>query len=141
MATFSFVVYANDVAVVKVESTPPGEINSFDPDGALGSSVDVLTRRDIDQVYTPHIIQESLSAGWGPITYRNNSELRMAAWALERRRNMERSREQERLLHRQHRVWSAHSLHLRIRASPPWLLDKRRSSGGLNLSYWKSNLI
>ena len=34
----------------------------------------------IDKVYTPHIIQESLSAGWGPITYRNNSELRMAAW-------------------------------------------------------------
>src|SRR5206468_5130876 len=26
------------------------------------------------------IVQESLSAGWGPITYRNNSELRMAAW-------------------------------------------------------------
>jgi hypothetical protein len=25
-------------------------------------------------------LQESLSAGWGPITYRNNTELRMAAW-------------------------------------------------------------
>ena len=35
---------------------------------------------DIDKVFTPHILQESLSAGWGPITYRNNSELRMAAW-------------------------------------------------------------
>ena len=55
-------------------------INSFDPDSALGSSIDVLSRRDIDNVYTPHIIQESLSAGWGPITYRNNTELRMAAW-------------------------------------------------------------
>ena len=55
-------------------------INSFDPDRALGSSIDVLSRVDIDRVYTPHIIQESLSAGWGPITYRNNTELRMAAW-------------------------------------------------------------
>ena len=55
-------------------------INSFDPDSALGSSIDVLSRRDIDMVYSPHIIQESLSAGWGPITYRNNTELRMAAW-------------------------------------------------------------
>jgi hypothetical protein len=55
-------------------------INSFDPDAALGSSIDVLSRRDIDLVYSPHIIQESLSAGWGPITYRNNTELRMAAW-------------------------------------------------------------
>jgi F5/8 type C domain len=55
-------------------------INSFDPDRALGSSIDVLSRTGIDRVYTPHIIQESLSAGWGPISYRNNSELRMAAW-------------------------------------------------------------
>ena len=55
-------------------------VNAFDPDRALGSSMDVLSRRDIDLVYTPHIVEESLSAGWGPITYRNNSELRMAAW-------------------------------------------------------------
>jgi hypothetical protein len=55
-------------------------INSFDPDTALGSSIDVLSRTGIDKVYTPHIIQEALSAGWGPITYRNNTELRMAAW-------------------------------------------------------------
>jgi hypothetical protein len=55
-------------------------LNAFDPDRALGSSIDVLSRADIDKVYTPHIIQESLSAGWGPLTYRNNTELRMAAW-------------------------------------------------------------
>ena len=65
---------------VRVDATPGHVINSFDPDSALGSSIDVLSRRDIDSVYTPHIIQESLSAGWGPITYRNNTELRMAAW-------------------------------------------------------------
>src|SRR6266705_6155677 len=68
------------VATVRVDVTPGHEINSFDPDSALGSSIDVLSRSDIDQVYSPHIIQESLSAGWGPITYRNNTELRMAAW-------------------------------------------------------------
>jgi hypothetical protein len=65
---------------VVVDTTPGHVINSFDPDSALGSSIDVLSHEDIDKVYTPHIIQESLSAGWGPITYRNNSELRMAAW-------------------------------------------------------------
>lgn len=68
------------VSTVHVDATPGHAINSFDPDSALGSSVDVLSHNDIDKVYTPHIIQESLSAGWGPITYRNNSELRMAAW-------------------------------------------------------------
>jgi hypothetical protein len=65
---------------VHVDVTPGHAINSFDPDSALGSSIDVLSRTGIDRVYTPHIIQESLSAGWGPITYRNNTELRMAAW-------------------------------------------------------------
>ena len=65
-------------ATIRIDAIPGHEINSFDPDEALGSSVDVLSHRDIDLVYTPHIIQESLSAGWGPITYRNNSELRMA---------------------------------------------------------------
>ena len=67
-------------ATVHVDITPAHQINAFDPDSALGSSLDVLSRRDIDRVHTPHIVQESLSAGWGPITYRNNSELRMAAW-------------------------------------------------------------
>jgi len=65
---------------VRVDIAAGHAINSFDPDSALGSSIDVLSRSGIDKVYTPHIVQEALSAGWGPITYRNNSELRMAAW-------------------------------------------------------------
>ncbi len=68
------------IGTVSVDATPGHAINAFDPDSALGSSIDVLSHDGIDKVYTPHIIQESLSAGWGPITYRNNSELRMAAW-------------------------------------------------------------
>jgi hypothetical protein len=71
---------SGDVATVRVDVTPSHIINSFDPDQALGSSVDVLSHYEIDKVYTPHILEESLSAGWGPITYRNNTELRMAAW-------------------------------------------------------------
>ena len=71
---------SSDLGTVRIDATPGHLINAFDPDSALGSSLDVLSRRDIDKVFTPHILQESLSAGWGPITYRNNSELRMAAW-------------------------------------------------------------
>ena len=70
----------DNVSAVHVDIAAGHAINSFDPDRALGSSIDVLSRNGIDKVYTPHIIEESLSAGWGPITYRNNSELRMAAW-------------------------------------------------------------
>src|SRR5437879_6566905 len=65
---------------IRVDAAPNHVINSFDPDSALGSSIDVLSRTGIDKVYTPHIVREALSAGWGPITYRNNTELRMAAW-------------------------------------------------------------
>jgi len=72
--------HAQDAATLRVDTTPGHEINSFDPDSALGSSIDVLSRTGIDKVYTPNIVQESLSAAWGPITYRNNTELRMAAW-------------------------------------------------------------
>src|SRR3954447_15346747 len=67
-------------ATVRVDMSPARVINSFDPDSALGSSLDVLSKTAIDKVLTPHIVQEALSAGWGPITYRNNTELRMAAW-------------------------------------------------------------
>jgi hypothetical protein len=68
------------IGTVSVDANPDHLINSFDPDSALGSSIDVLSRMDINKVFTPHIIQEVLSAGWGPLTYRNNTELRMAAW-------------------------------------------------------------
>jgi hypothetical protein len=68
------------VGTVRVDATPKHVVNSFDPDRALGSSLDVLSRAGIDKVHSPHIVQESLSARWGPITYRNNTELRMGAW-------------------------------------------------------------
>ncbi len=71
---------AQQAAIVRVDTNPKHILNSFDPDRSLGSSLDVLSHNGIDQVFTPHILQESLSAGWGPITYRNNTELRMAAW-------------------------------------------------------------
>ena len=68
------------VPTLHVDTNPRHILNSFDPDQSLGSSIDVLSRAAIDHVYTPHILQEALSAGWGPLTYRNNTELRMAAW-------------------------------------------------------------
>lgn len=70
----------DSVGTVRVDTERQHILNSFDPDRALGSSIDVLSKYDIDKVFTPHILQETLSAGWGPITYRNNTELRMAAW-------------------------------------------------------------
>jgi hypothetical protein len=64
---------------VRVDITP-GRAISFDPDQAMGSSMDILGAKQFETVYSAPIIKESLSAGWGPITYRQNTELTIDAW-------------------------------------------------------------
>jgi F5/8 type C domain-containing protein len=115
-------------------------INSFDPDSALGSSIDVLSRTGIDKVYTPHIIQESLSAGWGPISYRNNSELRMAAW------HWTENGAWSDTAHRSGYFTGSTDLKEPIKYILPYALPHRgfatsgdRPVPGPNLTYWKSN--
>jgi F5/8 type C domain len=66
------------LTTIRVDATYP--IKTFDPDRALGTSIDILPEGVVDKVYTPAILKESLSAGWGPITYRQNTELQGAAW-------------------------------------------------------------
>jgi len=61
------------IVTVQVNAVHP--IKSFDPDVALGTSIDILPQGVVDKIYTPEILKESLSAGWGPITYRQNTEL------------------------------------------------------------------
>ena len=127
-------------ATVRVDATPSHLINSFDPDSALGSSIDVLSRRDIDYVYSPHILQESLSAGWGPITYRNNTELRMAAWHWTENGTWSDA------VHRSGYFTGSTELKEPIRYILAYALPHRgfatsgdRPVAGPNLTYWKSN--
>jgi hypothetical protein len=82
VAAFAFrIAFAPGAAaqVVRVDTTPAKAIH-FDPDTALGSSIDILPQNELDAVYSAPILKESLSAGWGPITYRQNTELTVAAW-------------------------------------------------------------
>src|SRR5712671_3081471 len=65
--------------IVRVDTAPAKAI-TFDPDTALGSSMDILRQDQLEAVYSAPILKESLSAGWGPITYRQNTELTVAAW-------------------------------------------------------------
>ena len=128
------------VVTVRVDATPGRAINSFDPDSALGSSIDVLSRTDINRVYTPHIIQEALSAGWGPITYRNNTELRMAAWHWTENGTWSDA------AHRSGYFTGSPDLKDPIRYILAYALPHRgfatsgdRPAAGPNLTYWKSN--
>jgi hypothetical protein len=68
------------VGVVRVDAAPPHALRSLVPDRDVGTSIDALPEGAVDKVYTDRILRESLSAGWGPITYRQNTELRIAAW-------------------------------------------------------------
>jgi hypothetical protein len=125
---------------VRVDATPGHAINAFDPDYALGSSIDVLSRTDINRVYTPHIIQEALSAGWGPITYRTNTELRMAAWHWTENGTWSDA------AHRSGYFTGSTDLKDPIRYILAYALPHRgfatsgdRPVAGPNLTYWKSN--
>jgi hypothetical protein len=64
---------------VHVDATPSKAI-AFDPDKAMGTSLDILPKKDFDKVFSEPIIKEGLSAGWGPMTYRQNTELTYDAW-------------------------------------------------------------
>jgi F5/8 type C domain len=130
----------SSIGTVTVDALPGHVINTFDPDSALGSSIDVLSRLDIDKVFTPHIIQEALSAGWGPITYRNNTELRMAAWHWNANGTWSDS------AHRSGYFTGATELGTPIRYILAYALPHRgfatsgdRPLAGPNLTYWKSN--
>lgn len=57
-----------------------GQAVAFDPDKAMGTSMDILLAKDFEKVYSEPIIKAGLSAGWGPITFRQNTELTYAAW-------------------------------------------------------------
>jgi len=91
-------------------------------------------------VYTPHIIQEALSAGWGPITYRVNTELRMAAWHWTENGTWSDA------AHRSGYFTGSTDLKEPIRAILAYALPHRgfatsgdRPLAGPNLTYWKSN--
>jgi hypothetical protein len=128
------------IGTVRVDASPDHVINSFDPDSALGSSIDVLSRIDINKVFTPHIIQEVLSAGWGPLTYRNNTELRMAAWHWNANGTWSDA------VHQSGYFTGSTELKEPIRNILAYALPHRgfatsgdRPMAGPNLTYWKSN--
>jgi hypothetical protein len=75
----SVIVAQNTPAILHVDANP-AHAHTFIPNRALGTSIDILPKGVVDKIYTPEILKESLSAGWGPITYRQNTELQIAAW-------------------------------------------------------------
>jgi F5/8 type C domain-containing protein len=67
-------------ATVHVDVTPEHSLNTIYPDTATGAWMDDLTKAQVDNLSKPETIQGIKNLGWGSITMRNNSELRLSAW-------------------------------------------------------------
>jgi hypothetical protein len=65
---------------IRVDATPTHVVNSFSPPYALGSTVDRVPSNATDAFFKPEAIKQILSAGWGAISYRQNTELFVQAW-------------------------------------------------------------
>jgi hypothetical protein len=65
---------------VTVDATPSHVVNKFSPLYALGSTVDRVPSNATDVFFRPDQIKKVLSAGWGVITYRQNTDLFVQAW-------------------------------------------------------------
>ena len=65
---------------VTVDATTGHVVNRFSPLYALGSTVDRVPSNATDVFFRPDQIQKVLSAGWGVISYRQNTDLFVQAW-------------------------------------------------------------
>ena len=63
-----------------VDATPGHVANKFSPLYALGSTVDRVPSNATDVFFRPDQIKNVLSAGWGVISYRQNTDLFVQAW-------------------------------------------------------------
>src|SRR5438105_7591351 len=65
---------------VQVDATPGHVVNTFSPLYALGSTVDRVPSNATDVFFHPDQIAQIQQAGWGVISYRQNTDLFVQAW-------------------------------------------------------------
>lgn len=65
---------------VDVDITPAHETNHFVPDQTMGAGIDRISVTAIDKDFVPSILDKVFTAGWQPVTYRQNTELFVQAW-------------------------------------------------------------
>jgi hypothetical protein len=65
---------------VTIDATPSHVVNKFSPIYALGSTVDRVPSNATDVFFRPDQLKKVLSAGWGVISYRQNTDLFVQAW-------------------------------------------------------------
>src|ERR1700678_2896621 len=85
-ATLSFVfacvvlVTLSSAQTIQVDITPAHATNHFRPNETLGAGIDRIPSEAIDSGLTQPNLGRAMASGWGPISYRNNTELSIEAW-------------------------------------------------------------
>ena len=60
--------------------TPSHLRKLFVPNQTLGAGIDRIPKEVIDATFNKVTVDKALEAGWGPVTYRQNTELYIEAW-------------------------------------------------------------
>jgi hypothetical protein len=66
--------------VIDVDMTPSHLKKSFVPNQTLGAGIDRIPQAVIDANFNKATVDRVLGAGWGPVSYRQNTELYTEAW-------------------------------------------------------------
>jgi len=77
---FSTGVGASVVLAQTVRVDVSHSVNTFSPIYALGSTVDRVPSNATDTFFRPDQLKQTLAAGWGVISYRQNTDLFVQAW-------------------------------------------------------------
>ncbi|MGC1171574.1 MAG: discoidin domain-containing protein, partial [Candidatus Acidiferrales bacterium] len=65
---------------IQVDITPGHATNHFAPNQTLGAGVDRIPAEAIDHGLVQPSLERVLSAGWQPVSFRQNTELAVEAW-------------------------------------------------------------
>jgi hypothetical protein len=63
---------------IQVDAGHP--VNTFSPPHALGTTVDRVPSNATDVFFRPDQLKRVLEAGWGEVSYRQNTDLFVQAW-------------------------------------------------------------
>src|SRR5215475_4521678 len=65
---------------ITVDITPSHAVNRISPPRALGAGIDRDPLHSVKTIFDPAHVGKMLSAGWGGVSYRLNTELSIQAW-------------------------------------------------------------
>ena len=78
LVVVSLVFATADAQTIRVDATHA--TNSFIPTQALGAGIDRMPAAAVEKYFNQPALESVLSAGWQPVSYRQNTELAVEAW-------------------------------------------------------------